>query len=283
MLKNYEAAGHVAERVMNNIRGFREGGNAGISTGYSNLDGITGGLYPGELVIIAGRPAMGKTALSLNIVRNLVITSKNSVGFLSLEDGKEGIVEKIMTIDALVDSTMIRAKDLSEYDIAALEKSVDRIAKAKLYISNCENTDIDSICSICDDMKKDDDVQIIFIDYAQLITANEDMSVDSQISYVLFEIKKLATRLQIPIVLMSQLSQEVDNRNDHRPTVSDFSVKEVFDVIADIFLFVYRDDYYNLHSDMKGIAEIIVAKRNAGKVGTARMHWSPIYYFFSEV
>ena len=285
MVGYYETAGTAVKRVLDKIKIYREGGcdaTSGIQTGYQQLDCITGGFHQGELVVIAGRPAMGKTALALNIARSLSVIGDKSVGFLSLEDGKDGIAEKLLTMESTVDFTYIRSKDLSEQNMKALEESADRIEQAKLIVSDCPNPDISAICSICDGMKKEQDIQILFIDYAQLIRAHGESSGELEMTSILSELKGLACRLQIAVVLLSQLSREVDERSDHRPTITDFPVKEVVEFMADTILFVYRDDYYNLHSDMKGIAEIIVTKHDNSRAGTAKLMWNPLNYQFCE-
>ncbi|RKM56821.1 hypothetical protein D6855_14225 [Butyrivibrio sp. CB08] len=283
MAECYEAAGAVAKRVLESIKSYRDGDYKDqyvIRTGYQQIDDIIGGFHSGELAVIAGRPSMGKTALALNIVRKIAITGDGAVGYISLEDGEDVILEKLLTMDSMIDFTVIRTKDLSEKNMKGLEESADRISKSKIFISDCRNADINSVCSVCDAMKKDNDIQIVFIDYAQLIKGKSDGSRALEMAEILDNLKELAYSLQIPVILMSQLSREVDTRMDHRPTITDFPVKEVVECMADTMLFLYRDDYYNRESDMKGIAEVIVAKHCNDRAGTAKLVWNPINYMF---
>ena len=279
---NIETAGDIAERIIDKIESHDgiAGYDMAVKTGYNEIDAASGDFNPGELIVIAGRVAMGKTALALNMARKMALTDGVGVGFISLELVKEEVVKKLLAIDSGVDSVHIRTAELSDVETKSLRESKDRLVNSKLFISDRVAPSVDELSEECNVMVKKHGVKAIFIDYAQLI--NGDGAAESredEVSDILRGLKETAAELNVPVIVLSQVSRTTDLRADHRPCITDFRFKEAYEEYADMIMYLYRDEYYNRNSDMKGIAEITVTKHNA-KVGTAKLLWDPALYLF---
>ena len=274
-MKNYEDASTGFIRVMNEIKEAEEGlngGNACFYSGYRRLDELTGGFRPGELVIIAGRPSMGKTALALSIVHNQVIGNNKKLAYISLGERSENILKRLLVIDSHIDFHRLRTGNLSDKQWKKLEKSVRRFGESKLIIGD----DPEDIVEECRSLRDEYGVDGIFIDYIQLVEGKEADGLNKkECVELLRSLKKAASDSEIPIILLSQLSRKMEKREDKRPLLIDFREGRRFAYAADTVLLLYRDEYYNADTAIKRLCEVFVAKHIDRYTGRAELMWRP--------
>ena len=276
----------IREIVMNVIREMEEaarndGKVTGVPTGFRDLDNMLTGMHAGELLLVAARPAMGKTAFVLNIAHHLAVMKHIPVGFFSLEMSKEQLASRILAVDAMVDSKSMKVGD-DDWD--KVIESTEAVANSPLYIEENSSVTISELRSIARKWKQNYGVQVIMIDYLQLMSPSRAVESRQQfIAEVSRALKNLAKELKIPIIALSQLSRAVEQRPDHRPMLSDLRESGAIEQDADVVMFIYRDEYYNHDSDMKGISEIIIAKQRNGPIGTVNLVWLPQYTKFANM
>jgi replicative DNA helicase len=245
----------------------------GISTGFFNLDKILDGFHPGRLYILASRPSMGKTALSLNIASYLAFTLEQSIGYFSLEQNSQEIISKLIFSESEIEIDKFKNSSLGEQDLQKIKKVSERIEKVDFIVDDPYALTIEELCNRSRNMKKEYDVQIIFIDYIQLLTIsrksfNGDRYIEmSEISRML---KDLSKELCVPIVCLSQLSRKVEERAGHRPFMTDLRDSGSLEEDSDVVMFLFRRDYYNAN-DKPQFAEIIVAKNRHGGIGNVEL------------
>ena len=235
----------------------------GVPTGFTDFDNITAGLQGSDLILIAARPAMGKTAFALNIAAHAAIREKIPVALFSLEMSKDQLVNRILCMEAMVDSNKVRTGKLEEDDWNKLAGVVGPISDSGIYIDDTPGISIMEIRTKCRKLKMEKDIGLIVIDYIQLIQGSGNRK-----------------ELNVPVVALSQLSRAVEQRPDHRPMLSDLRESGSIEQDADIVIFLYRDDYYNPDSEDKDIAEVIIAKHRGGSTGTVKLLWMGNYTKF---
>ena len=250
----------------------------GLATGYRDLDEKTSGLHPGQLIIIAGRPAMGKTSFVLNIAERAAVRSKASVAVFSLEMAKEELGLRLLSGLARVDATRLKTGRLQDRDWKALTKAAGQLGDCKIFIDDTPAITVLEMRSRCRRLLADHGLDLIIVDYIQLMRGNTKggKGMDSrerEISEISRSLKALAKELRCPVIGLSQLNRSVESRPDKRPMLSDLRESGAIEQDADIVAFVYRDEVYNKETEDKGIAEIIMAKHRAGSVGTIRLAW----------
>ena len=267
----------VASRTKGNV--------TGLETGFLDLDYMTAGLHPAELILIAARPAMGKTAFVLNIAEHIAFRLKECVAIFSLEMPREQLIQRLIALESKVDSQHIRTGELSEAEWEKVIESANTIAESKLLLDDSSNLTIGDLQSKCRKYKMDHDLKLIIIDYLQLMSGNGKNSNDRQreITEISRSLKILARELNVPVIALSQLSRKVEERPDHRPMLSDLRESGAIEQDADIVMFIYRDDYYNKDSDRKGIADIIIAKQRGGSIGDVSLVWMEQYTKFANM
>lgn len=256
----------------------------GIATGFTELDYKLTGLHPAELILVAARPAMGKTAFVLNIAQYAAIRGGKKVAIFSLEMSKEQLVTRLMASEAMVDSQQIRTGDLRESDWGKLLEGATMIGDTNLIIDDTATT-LTEIRSKCRKYKQSEGVDLIIIDYLQLMSGGGLRRNDSrqqEISEISRSLKVLARELNVPIIALSQLSRAVEARQDHKPMLSDLRESGAIEQDADVVMFIYRDEYYNPESEKKNLAEIIVAKQRNGSTGTVELVWLGQYTKFAN-
>ena len=233
----------------------------GLATGFIDLDYRTGGLQPSDLILLAARPSMGKTALALSIARNIAGTGKQCVAIFTLEMSKRQLVNRLLALD-----------------------SATNISSSKLIIDDTPALTVSEMRNKCWEFKKKHDLRLVVVDYLQLmgIEGNEKTQKE-KVSEIARELKALAREMNVPIVVLSQLNKEIEKREDKRPTFSDLNDLGTIGQDADVVMFIYRDDYYNLDSPDKGLSEIIIAKQHNGSVGTINLAWVPEYARFENM
>lgn len=262
-----------------------KGNVTGIATGFIDLDYKTAGMQPSDLVLIAARPSMGKTAFVLNIAQHVAFKLNQSVAIFSLEMSKEQLVNRLFSLESRVDSQHLRTGNLSDAEWEKLIESAGVIGQSNLIIDDTPGISISELRSKCRKFKLDHDLKMIIIDYLQLMSGSGRGSDSRQqeISDISRSLKGLARELSVPVLALSQLSRAVEQRPDHRPMLSDLRESGAIEQDADVVMFIYRDDYYNKDTEQKGIAEIIIAKQRNGPIGTTELVWLPDYTKFANL
>ncbi|MCI5951539.1 MAG: replicative DNA helicase [Anaerostipes sp.] len=255
----------------------------GIPTGFTDLDYKLTGLHPSQLLIVAARPAMGKTAFVLNIAQHVAFRQNVPVAIFSLEMSKEQLVTRLMSMEAMIDSQLIRTGELEDQDWEKLMESAAVIGHSPLIIDDTPGLTIAEIRSKCRRYKQAQGVGLVIIDYLQLMAGNgKSESRQQEISEISRSLKALAREIDAPIIALSQLNRAVDSRTDHKPVLSDLRESGSIEQDADVIMFIYRDDYYNPDTEKKNLAEIIVAKQRSGSTGSIELAWLGQYTKFAN-
>ena len=258
-----------------------QGSVTGIPTGFIDLDYKMSGFQPSDLILVAARPSMGKTAFVLNIAQYMAFHNDVTAAIFSLEMSKEQLVNRLLALESKVDSQNIRTGNLEDEEWAKLIEGANIIGKSNLIIDDKPGISISELRSKCRKYKMEHNLGVIFIDYQQLMTGSgRSESRQQEISEISRSLKALARELNVPVVALSQLSRAVEQRPDHRPMLSDLRESGAIEQDADVVMFIYRDDYYNKDSENKNIAEIIIAKQRNGPIGTVNLVWLPNYTKF---
>ena len=262
-----------------------DGNVTGIATGFIDLDFRTAGMQPSDLILVAARPSMGKTAFVLNIAQHVAFKLNQTVAIFSLEMSKEQLVNRLFSLESRVDSQHLRTGNLSDAEWEKLIESAGVIGQSNLIIDDTPGISISELRSKCRKYKLEHDLKLIIIDYLQLMSGSGRGSDSRQqeISDISRSLKALARELNVPVVALSQLSRAVEQRPDHRPMLSDLRESGAIEQDADVVMFIYRDDYYNKDTEKKGIAEIIIAKQRNGPIGTVELVWLPDYTKFANL
>lgn len=281
---DYVPIRQIVLNVVDNIeKASRMQGNVtGIPTGFVDLDYKTSGFQPSDLILIAARPSMGKTAFALNIARNMAFKSGVTTAIFSLEMSKEQLVNRMLSMESRVDSQSLRTGDLRDEDWTKLVEGADVIGRSNLIIDDTPGITVAALRSKCRKYKLEYDLGIIFIDYLQLMSGSGrgGDSRQQEISDISRALKSVARELQVPVVALSQLSRAVEQRPNHRPMLSDLRESGAIEQDADVVMFIYRDDYYNKDTEKKNIAEIQIAKQRNGPIGMVELVWMPQYTQF---
>ena len=256
----------------------------GIPTGFIDLDYKTSGFQPSDLILIAARPSMGKTAFVLNVAQHMAFKEGKTVAIFSLEMSKEQLVNRLFSLESKVDSQALRTGNLTDEDWAKLIEGAAVVGKSNLIIDDTPGISIAELRSKCRKFKLEHDLGIIIIDYLQLMSGGKHSeSRPQEISEISRSLKAVARELNVPVVALSQLSRAVEQRPDHRPMLSDLRESGAIEQDADVVMFLYRDDYYNKDTDKKNIAEVIIAKQRNGPIGTVELVWLPNYTKFANM
>ena len=273
-----DVIGEIEEAARN------KGKVTGLSTGFVDLDNMLTGLHGGELILVAARPAMGKTAFVLNIAHDLAVMHNVPCALFSLEMSKEQLVSRMIAIDAMVDSKNMKLGNLSDDDWDKVIESTEAIARSPLYIDDNSAITISDLRSKCRKLKQNHNIGIIILDYLQLMSSSRQVESRQQfIAEVSRALKNIARELNVPIIALSQLSRAVDSRPDHKPVLSDLRESGSIEQDADVVMFIYRDEYYNPETTTKPqTAEIIIAKQRSGETGSVDLRWIGKYTKFAD-
>lgn len=256
----------------------------GIPTGFIDLDYRTAGMQPSDLVLIAARPSMGKTAFVLNIAQHVAFKQNQTVAIFSLEMSKEQLVNRLFALESQVDSQNIRTGQLNDTEWEKLIETAGIIGKSNLIIDDTPGISIAELRSKCRKYKLEHNLSMIIIDYLQLMSGSgRGDSRQQEISDISRSLKAIARELSVPVLALSQLSRAVEQRPDHRPMLSDLRESGAIEQDADVVMFIYRDDYYNHDTERKDIAEIIIAKQRNGPIGIIELAWIPKYTKFANL
>ena len=257
----------------------------GIPTGFADLDYKTAGLHNSDLILVAARPAMGKSAFVLNIATNAAVKANVPVVIFNLEMSKEQLVNRMLCSEAMVDSNKVRTGKIEEDDWVKLATALGPLSEAPIYIDDTPGISIMEIRAKCRKLKLEKNIGLVIIDYLQLVQASNkrNASREQEISEISRSLKILAKELDVPVIALSQLSRAAEQRQDHRPMLSDLRESGAIEQDADIVMFLYRDDYYNENSEKKNIAEITLAKHRGGSTGTVELLWLGNYTKFVNI
>ena len=257
----------------------------GIPTGFIDLDYKTSGLQPSDLILVAARPSMGKTAFVLNIAQHVAFRQNKTVAIFSLEMSKEQLVNRLFSLDSYVDAQLLRTGNLKDSDWEKLIEGAGIIGRSNLIIDDTPGISISEMRSKCRKYKLEHNLELIIIDYLQLMSGSvggRSESRQQEISDISRSLKALARELHVPVISLSQLSRAVEQRPDHRPMLSDLRESGAIEQDADVVMFIYRDDYYNKDTEHVNEAEIIIAKQRNGPIGTVTLTWLPQYTKFAN-
>lgn len=278
----------IKEVVLNSLEAIEaaaknKGRVTGVPSGFLDLDAKLTGLHGSELILIAARPAMGKTAFVLNIAQYVVFKEHIPTAIFSLEMSKEQLVTRLMAMESMVDSQNIRTGELQDQDWEKLMESVGVIGNSNLIIDDTPGITISELRSKCRKYKQSHNLGLVIIDYLQLMSGGKKLeSRQQEVSEISRSLKALAREIDAPILALSQLSRAVDSRPDHKPVLSDLRESGSIEQDADVVMFIYRDEYYNPDTEKKGLAEIIVAKQRNGSTGSIELVWLGQYTKFAN-
>ena len=262
----------------------KSGSLTGVPSGFYDLDSLLSGFQKSDFIILAGRPSMGKTALALNFARNCSIDNNIKVGFFSLEMSSQQLVERLITSESKIDSHLVRTGKLPKHEWKKLSNSASVLSESLIFIDDSADLNIMELRAKARQLKAEKDIDIIFVDYIQLLHAqNKHESRQQEISYISRSLKALAKELNIPVVALSQLSRAVESRTDHRPIMSDLRESGAIEQDADVVLFIYRKYVYSKNEEDEGLGEIIVAKHRNGPTGLVKVSFVDKYARFMNL
>jgi replicative DNA helicase len=271
-------------------RSQQEGTMTGLTTGFREIDMMTAGLQKSDFILIAARPSMGKTALALNVAINSAIKGKASVAIFSLEMSKEQLVQRIVSMESLVESNKLRTGQLEDEDWDKITYASGIISDANIYIDDSPGITLFELASKCRRLKTQKGLDLIIIDYLQLMDGGGKESRQQEISNISRGLKGLAREMDCPVISLSQLSRAPEQRQNHRPILSDLRESGAIEQDADIVIFLYRDEYYHDKENQedenynkRGIAEVIIAKHRNGPVGTVELSWVDRFTKFTDL
>ncbi len=261
-----------------------KGAVTGIATGFIDLDYRTAGMQPSDLILIAARPSMGKTAFVLNIAEYVAFKLGKTVAVFSLEMSKEQLVNRLFSMESKVDSQHIRTGQLSDQEWEKLIASAGIIGRSNLIIDDTPGITVPELRSKCRKYKLEHGLSMVIIDYLQLMNGSgRTDSRQQEISEISRSLKALARELDVPVLALSQLSRAVEQRPDHRPMLSDLRESGAIEQDADVVMFIYREDYYKRDAERNDVAEIIIAKQRNGPIGTVELAYLPNYTKFANL
>jgi replicative DNA helicase len=286
---DFTSAHDLVVRSMERLVEASERGSevTGLATGYTDLDRLTGGLRPSNLVVVAARPSMGKTALALGMAEHAALNEGCSVAIFSLEMSGEELVQRMLSSTAMVDAGRMRTGRLGQEDWPRVSHAADRLSTARIYIDDSEGMSVSEMRTKARRLKSRDGLDLVIVDYIQLMEGTRgrrDENRVQEISAISRALKMLARDLDVPLICVSQLNRAPDARNDKRPQLSDLRESGAIEQDADLVLMIYRDDYYHPdESEEKGIAEVNVAKNRNGPVNRVKLAFMGNYAKFGNL
>lgn len=287
--RNTQGFTHIKDVLLETFNRLEELYNSkgfitGIPTGFADLDYKTAGLQNSDLVLIAARPGMGKTAMALNIAQYAAVQRHVPVAIFNLEMSKDQLVNRMLCSEVMVDSQKMRTGKLEDNDWNKIAQALAPLSEAPIYIDDTPGITVMDIRAKCRRLKLEKNLGLVVIDYLQLMQGRgKSENRQQEVSEISRSLKILAKELQVPVVTMSQLSRGPESRADHRPMLSDLRESGAIEQDADIVMFLYRDDYYNPETEKKNIAEVIIAKHRNGSTGTIELRWFGEYTKFANL
>jgi len=281
---NFEKIDPILHNVLD-IWGNRKAGHlTGLASGFYELDNILSGFKKNDFIVIAGRPSMGKTALALNFARNIASDEKYKIGFFSLEMSSQQLVERLITSESKIDGNLVRTGRLPKHEWKKISNAANVLSQSNIFIDDSADLNIMELRAKARQLKAEHDIDILFVDYIQLLNApGKSESRQQEISYISRSLKALAKELNIPVVSLSQLSRAVESRTDHRPIMSDLRESGAIEQDADVVLFIYRKYVYSKSEEDEGLGELIVAKHRNGPTGVVKVSFIDKYAQFTSL
>lgn len=284
--KDYEL---LKEILFSNLKRIDEvsklgGGPTGLSTGFRDLDKLTSGLQKSDLIIVAARPSMGKTAFALNIARHAGLKSKASVLIFSLEMSREQLGQRFLAIESRVDMNKLKTGDLERNDFNNIHEAMDALSESNIYIDDTPGISVMEIRNKCRRLKAEKGLDLVVVDYLQLMSfEGRSESRQQEVSALSRYLKQLAREIECPVIVISQLSRAPELRSDHRPLLSDLRESGSIEQDADIVMLLYRDDYYNQDSETPNVCEVNIAKHRSGPTDEVHLTWLGKYTSFMDM
>ncbi|MDU3112460.1 MAG: replicative DNA helicase, partial [Megasphaera sp.] len=280
---DFASVGAVVETTLDKITKLYENkaGLTGLPTGFRDLDRMTSGLQPSDLILVAARPSMGKTAFTLNIAQNVGVRQRKTVAFFSLEMSQEQLVQRLLCHIAHIDSQKLRTGQLnSDDEWSRLTDAFDKLYESPVYIDDTPGISVAEMRSKARRLKSEHGLDLIIVDYLQLMQGRNSESRQQEISEISRSLKALARELKVPLIALSQLSRSVESRQDKRPMLSDLRESGALEQDADIVSFLYREDYYDKETENQHITEVILAKHRNGPVGSVKLYFKNEFTLF---
>ena len=280
---DFASVGAVVETTLDKITKLYENkaGLTGLPTGFRDLDRMTSGLQPSDLILVAARPSMGKTAFTLNIAQNVGVRQRKTVAFFSLEMSQEQLVQRLLCQIAHIDSQKLRTGQLnSDDEWSRLTDACDKLYESPVYIDDTPGISVAEMRSKARRLKSEHGLDLIIVDYLQLMQGRNSESRQQEISEISRSLKALARELKVPLIALSQLSRSVESRQDKRPMLSDLRESGALEQDADIVSFLYREDYYDKETENQHITEVILAKHRNGPVGSVKLYFKNEFTLF---
>ena len=280
---DFASVGAVVEVTLDKITKLYENkaGLTGLPTGFRDLDRMTSGLQPSDLILVAARPSMGKTAFTLNIAQNVGVRQHKTVAFFSLEMSQEQLVQRLLCQIAHIDSQKLRTGQLnSDEEWTRLTDACDKLYESPIYIDDTPGISVAEMRSKARRLKSEHGLDLIIVDYLQLMQGRNAESRQQEISEISRSLKALARELKVPLIALSQLSRSVESRQDKRPMLSDLRESGALEQDADIVSFLYREDYYDKETENQHITEVILAKPRNGPVGSVKLYFKNEFTLF---
>ncbi len=273
--KDFQSISDVLDRFFDQLDYLQQhrGEVVGVPSGFSDLDQLTGGLQRSDLIIVAARPSMGKTAFSLGLAYGAAVQHDKTVGVFSLEMSAEQLVQRLLATETGVDSHRLRLGMIDDNEWDRISRAFGRLAEAKIFIDDAANASVMDVRSKARRLQAENGLDLVIVDYLQLMSGRKSDNRVQEVSEITRGLKSLARELNVPVIALSQLSRAVETRADHRPMLSDLRESGSIEQDADIVMFIYRDEKYDENSEKKGIAEIIVAKHRNGPVGSINLRF----------
>ena len=280
---DFASVGAVVEVTLDKITKLYENkaGLTGLPTGFRDLDRMTSGLQPSDLILVAARPSMGKTAFTLNIAQNVGVRQHKTVAFFSLEMSQEQLVQRLLCQIAHIDSQKLRTGQLnSDEEWTRLTDACDKLYESPIYIDDTPGISVAEMRSKARRLKSEHGLDLIIVDYLQRMQGRNAESRQQEISEISRSLKALARELKVPLIALSQLSRSVESRQDKRPMLSDLRESGALEQDADIVSFLYREDYYDKETENQHITEVILAKHRNGPVGSVKLYFKNEFTLF---
>lgn len=285
--KTFSSSGELVRSVFEALeaRYLNKNATTGVSTGYMGLDRLTAGLQPSDLIIIAARPSMGKTAFALNLAMRSALSAGVTVAIFSLEMSKESLMDRMLCAWGRVDLSRVRKGYLDDEDWNKLSTAADTLARAKIFIDDTAALSPLALRARCRRLKAEHGLGLVMVDYLQLMHSSRNDSRELEISDISRNLKALAKELKVPVIALSQLNRKLEERTDKRPVLSDLRESGAIEQDADLIMFIHREDAYNKKADKPktGIAEIIIGKHRNGPTGVVQLYYRPQYTAFDDI
>ena len=252
--------------------------STGVTVSFYDLDAMTQGLQRGSLIVIAGRPSMGKTSFAMNIAKNVARMNNRPVCYFSLEQSREQMSYRLLSMELGIESGRLRTGRLQQDEWGLLGREIEDLGELPIFMCDKGSINVKEMLRKCRKIKKKQglgELGLVVVDYIQMMDGPNKESRDKELSKIVLDLKEMAKALDVPVVLMSQLSRDVEKRKNHRPMLCDLRETQGLEAHADVVIMLYRDEFYDPETEERGIAELIVTKNRLGPIGTVKLHFEP--------